>query len=42
MADLPAVRVKMQRAFSQVGTDFAGPVMLKTSSPKNAPRTEAL
>lgn len=36
MADLPADRVRGVRAFLGVGTDFAGPFYIKTSSLRNA------
>ena len=37
MADLPAARVQQSRAFTHVGTDFAGPFMVKFSLRRNAP-----
>jgi hypothetical protein len=36
MADLPVPRVQASRAFSHVGTDFAGPFPVKTSTRRNA------
>ncbi|XP_063381766.1 uncharacterized protein LOC134668191 [Cydia fagiglandana] len=36
MADLPADRVRCCRVFEGVGTDFAGPILMKSSSLRNA------
>lgn len=36
MADLPADRVQCSRAFEGVGTDFAGPIFIKSSTLRNA------
>ena len=40
MADLPSCRVQPSRCFTHVGTDFAGPFTVKTSTRRNAPSTK--
>jgi len=40
MGDLPAVRVKPARAFLNTGVDYAGPVIIKQSTARNAITTK--